>query len=104
TVGAKRMGVARRNGAEQKLEMALEAGKTVAPAQTDLVWRKLGVRLQSASAELVSRTNQQLHGGLVVAELRPDSPAAKAGIQRGDVLVGLHQWETVTTENVQYVL
>jgi serine protease Do len=103
-IGDKMIVVVRRNGAEQKLEMALEAGKAAAPVQTDLVWRKLGVRLQAASAELVSRTNQQLHGGLVVAELRPDSPAAKAGIQRGDVLVGLHQWETVTPENVQYVL
>ncbi|PWU17407.1 MAG: hypothetical protein C5B49_08955 [Bdellovibrio sp.] len=30
--------------------------------------------------------------------------AAKAGIQKGDVLIGLHKWETVSVDNVRYVL
>jgi serine protease Do len=103
-IGDRMVVVVRRHGAEQKLEMVLEAGRAAALPSTDLIWRKLGLRLQAVSADQVSQADQQLHGGLAVADLRPDSPAAKAGIQRGDVLVGLHQWETVTTENVQYVL
>ena len=39
-----------------------------------------------------------------MTEVRPDGPASKAGIQRGDVLVGLHQWEMLTPDNVLYVL
>ncbi len=70
----------------------------------DLTWRKLGLKLQTASAELVSRTNQQLHGGLVVTDVRADGAASKAGIQRGDILVGLHQWEMLSGENVTFVL
>ena len=41
---------------------------------------------------------------MVIAEVRADSPASKAGLQRGDILVGLHQWEMLTTDNILYVL
>jgi len=30
--------------------------------------------------------------------------AAKSGLRKGDILVGLHNWETVSVENVNYVL
>ena len=30
--------------------------------------------------------------------------AARSGLRKGDILVGLHQWETVSTDNVMYVL
>jgi serine protease Do len=85
----------RRNNAEERLEMVLGA---------DVVWRRLGLRLQAAAAEDVTRTNPQLHGGMLVADVRSDSPASKAGLQRGDILVGLHQWEMLTTDNVLFVL
>ena len=32
------------------------------------------------------------------------SVAATAGIQKGDVLVGLHLWETLNLDNVTFVL
>lgn len=94
----------RRNGAQQKLELVLQAADQSPPTSPELVWKKIGLRLKTVQAELVSRTNQQLHGGLTVTEVKPDSVAAKAGIQKGDILVGLHQWETLTLENVSYVL
>ena len=37
-------------------------------------------------------------------DVRSDGPAGKAGIQRGDILVGLHQWEMLTQDNVLFVL
>ena len=40
----------------------------------------------------------------MVLEVRADGAAGKAGIQRGDILVGLHQWEMLTLENVIFVL
>jgi serine protease Do len=56
------------------------------------------------SVELVSRVNQQLHGGLAVHDVGPEGAAARAGIQRGDILIGLHQWETLNLDNVVFVL
>ena len=37
-------------------------------------------------------------------EVRSDGPAADQGIRVGDILVGLHVWETITSDNVAYVL
>ena len=96
--------VVRRKDGEQTAELVLASVDKAAPAGGDLVWRKLGLRLQAVSPEVVSRVNQQLHGGLAVTEVRGDGIAAKAGIQRGDVLVGLHQWEMLNVENVLFVL
>jgi serine protease Do len=87
--------VVKRDGTEQKYDLILDASVT---------WRKLGVRLQPTPTDTVTRTHPQLHGGMLVSDVRPDSPAAKAGIQRGDILLGLHQWEMLTMDNVQFVL
>src|SRR5262249_57834216 len=65
---------------------------------------RLGLRLQPISAETVTRSNPQLHGGLLVSDVRPDSTAGRAGLQRGDILIGLHQWETLNVESVEWVL
>jgi serine protease Do len=63
------------------------------------------VRLSSvANAAEVSRAHPQLRGGLVIGEVVADSPAARAGLRNGDILVGLHQWEMLTLDNVVYVL
>ena len=96
--------VVRRNGNEQRVELVLQPLERLKSAPTDLVWRKLGLRFATVSSEVVSRVNQHLHGGLAVTDVNTDSVAGKAGIQRGDILVGLHQWETVTLDNVAFVL
>jgi serine protease Do len=93
-----------RKGEDQRLELVLQAVDKPAPQPSDLVWRKLGIRLNAVHAELVSRNNSKLHGGLAVVDMNPDGAAAKAGIQRGDILVGLHEWETVNVDNVAFVL
>ncbi len=89
---------------EQRVELALQSPSQGRAGGADLVWRKLGLRLASVEPELVSRAHRQLHGGLEVVAVESDSPAARAGIRRGDILVGLHQWETLTLDNVAYVL
>jgi serine protease Do len=96
--------IVRRKGAEQKLELVLQSVEQTAPPTTDAVWTKLGLRLGAVSAEMVTRSNPQLHGGMIVVDVRSGSSAAKAGIQRGDILVGLHTWETLSIENIGFVL
>ena len=36
--------------------------------------------------------------------VRENGAASQAGIQQGDVLVGLHKWEMTQLSNVKYVL
>lgn len=93
--------VVRRGKGTEKVELVLEPAR---PAAGDPAWKKLGIRLQPVSAEAVTRSHPQLHGGMLLAEVRPDGAAARAGLQRGDVLVGLHQWEVLSMDNVTFVL
>jgi len=96
--------VVRRDNEEKRVELTLQSADKQALPPTDLVWRKLGVKLAPTTGETITRVNQHLHGGLAVQDVTTDSVAGKAGIQRGDILVGLHQWETVSLDNVVFVL
>jgi len=93
-----------RDGSEKSLDLVLQAVAQPAAPAPDLIWKKLGVRLQSAATDQVTRVNGQLHGGLVITDVFADGVAGRAGFQRGDILIGLHQWETLTIDNVNYVL
>jgi serine protease Do len=91
-------------GQEQKLELVLEGADRAKSSTADLVWKRLGVKLSPVSGEVVSRVNKQLHGGLEVVSILPEGAGARSGIKKGDILVGLHQWETLTLDNIVYVL
>jgi serine protease Do len=93
-----------RDGAEKRVELVLQDSEKTNPHAADLAWKKLGVKLSPVAAEFVNRANPQLRGGLLVLDLRADSTAAKAGLQRGDILIGLHQWEMLSLDNVSFVL
>jgi serine protease Do len=54
----------------------------------------LGVSIQSVTPELAKAMKLEEHQGALVADVTPGSPAAKAGIHRGDVIVGFNS-ETV---------
>ena len=102
--GEKVLLVVRRKDGEQKVELVLSSADKAGVVGGDVVWRKLGLKLQAVAPEVVSRVNTQLHGGLLISEIRDEGLAAKAGIQKGDILVGLHSWEMLTQENVLFVL
>ena len=68
------------------------------------MWQRLGLRLQSVAADSVATPTRSCTAACRSIDVRPDGPAGKAGIQRGDILVGLHQWEMLTQDNVLFVL
>jgi serine protease Do len=64
-----------------------------------------GIKLAAISSDEFRKSHQtRYRGGLSITAVRPNSPAAGQGILPGDVLVGMHIWETVTLENVAYIL
>jgi len=92
---------------DEALELTLELAKV--PGQLKLAagphWELLGLELKPIpTSEFRRRHQTRYRGGLSVAAVRPDSPAASQGIFPGDVLVGMHVWETISVKNVDYVV
>ena len=68
-------------------------------------WELLGLELRAIPAEEFKNLNQtRYRGGLSIIAVRPNSPAATQGLKVGDVLVGMHIWETISMENISYIL
>lgn len=70
----------------------------------DSAWEIMGLRLAPAAVADVQRLNSRYRGGMRVTAVRSGSPAERQNIKPNDILVGMHVWETVTMENVGYVL
>ncbi len=67
-------------------------------------WEVLGMALKPMPASEFRVRNTRYRGGLLVTDVRPGGPAAEHGVQGGDVLVGMHIWETTSLDNVGYIL
>ena len=70
----------------------------------DKCWEIVGLRLEKASAAQLQTFRNRYRGGMRVLDVRPKSIAADFGIKQGDILVGLHEWETVRWEDINYIL
>jgi serine protease Do len=109
--GGEKVAVSVRRGSEDRtMELVVPTGAGTVMASsspvgsTDTSWRRIGLRVAAVDASAVTATNPQLRGGAIVQDLDPDGPAAQAGIQRGDILIGLHQFETLNPDNVAWIL
>ncbi len=96
--------VAQRNADQLKLRLKLDTPPASAVASDDRYWETLGMRLAPLASETFNQFQTRYRGGLMVKDIRPNGPAAQQGIRRGDILVGMHVWETVSLDNVNYIL
>jgi len=106
----------RRNGKMLTVPLTLQAhgqGRPSAVATTtkfqERTWKMFGVHLKVISRDELVRQHgtevlEHYNGGLRVTKVRKNGPASRNGIRKGDVLVGLHEWETVSADNVRFVL
>lgn len=91
--------VVQRDGKEEKINVTLsERPAEGAPPATDRNQGRerdrdqeaprafLGVAMQDMSPQLKQRLGVNVDQGVIVAEVTPNSPAAKAGLQNGDVI------------------
>ena len=97
--------VVNRDGAEKSLDLVLQAAdRDAGPGSRPDLAQARRASCSRPPTDQVTRANGALHGGLVVTDVYADGVAGRAGFQRGDILIGLHQWETLTIDNVNYVL
>jgi serine protease Do len=88
----------------EKLAVARVIRSQLKPALADRIWTSLGLRLAPMDETVFKELGTRYRGGLSVIAVREGGPAALQGIKRGDVLVGMHVWETIALENIAYIL
>jgi serine protease Do len=95
-----------RSGATENLRVAVSKSKAPAAGGqlADQVWEAIGLRVGPMDDNAFRRLGSRYRGGLEVKEVRGGGPAAAQGMQPGDVLVGMHVWETVSLDNLAYIL
>ena len=93
-----------RNGQLLTLELVLAGGSQLADDFDRRTWSVLGMKLVPMAPEESRALRVRYRGGMRVVAVRPGGPAARQGIRTGDVLVGMHVWETISKDNVLYIL
>ncbi|MCO6047875.1 trypsin-like peptidase domain-containing protein [Aeoliella sp. ICT_H6.2] len=100
-----------RDGKDYELRLAAESIRTRRTGGTRQLiadrsdsWETLGVELEPEPASTFAGKKSQYRGGLRITEVRPNSPAQREGLEAGDILVGLHKWQTASLDDVDYIL
>jgi serine protease Do len=94
-----------RGGEPIKVKMTLVSIPRKRKQPASPVWEALGLRLKPLpESQFRQRYKTRYRGGLSIVDVRSGSAAASQGIRRGDVLVGMHVWETVSLDNVDYII
>lgn len=93
-----------RGGQKITGRMAIERPVPASTNPEEAAWARLGIRTNPVSGEQISKLHPQLHGGLLITEIKSDGSASRAGILKGDILIGLHQWEMLSLDNIVFVL
>lgn len=74
----------------------------------DTAWSVLGIRAKPISQSAMNRLNARMRtpyrGGLYITSVREGSTAAQEGIQVGDVLLGIHGWQTASINDLAGIL
>ncbi|MGL4465508.1 MAG: trypsin-like peptidase domain-containing protein, partial [Planctomycetia bacterium] len=84
------------------LNLPISAARELSDAE--VLWQKLGLRVGKLPVERVKPVYDKLNGGLLLLDVQPGSPFAAAGLQPGDILIGIHEWETIDANNVRFVM
>ena len=93
----------RRDGQTHALELVLSPSTPEVDDFDNRTWQFLGMKLSPVPKEECERFYSRYRGGMRIVAIRPDGPAANQGIRPGDILVGMHLWETISEDNILYI-
>jgi serine protease Do len=85
-----------RNGERMTLDLSL--------VSRSKAWQVLGLEMSPEPRSTFQKRSSRYRGGMRVVEVRPGSPAADEGIRPDDILVGMHGWETASTQDIEYIV
>ncbi|MCC9602390.1 trypsin-like peptidase domain-containing protein [Stieleria sp. JC731] len=97
-----------RNGEALQLALATSSSGHNTQGPNDSAWAVIGVRAKPISQSAMNRLNARMRtpyrGGLMITAVRSGSEAAEQGIQVGDVLLGIHNWQTASLSDLAGIL
>jgi len=93
-----------RNNQAVKVNLVLSSAPKRRVEEVERAWDVIGLRLEPVPAKQFQSYRTQYQGGLTVTAVRPSSPAFRQGIRQGDILVGMHVYETTSLDNVENIL
>ncbi len=99
-----------RDGAEQQIELTIGQHQSASAEIDKSVDETVSGTALGVTVAPLTDSNRADMGvgenvdGVIVTDLKPDSPAAKAGLQRGDVIVKLGGQETATPDALKAAL
>ena len=92
----------------ESISHVAQAEKSVGGVTSQRIWDSIGLQVQAvAKVELVRALGSSVSnygGGLKVVRVRPSSLAASRSIQQGDILIGIHEWQTTSESDLDYVI
>ncbi len=94
-----------RNG--ESLVHTLTLSPSTGKQESDLAktaWEQLGVKLSVVSASSIAGIGEGYKGGLKINDVRLGSPADRARLQSGDIIVGVMDWQTPKLEHLGWIM
>lgn len=97
-----------RDGKRFDLSMTTNTRRVESLSVSELAWSVIGVQAKSVAEPTMRRLNSRMRtkyrGGLYITAVRPDSAADQQGIIPGDVLLGIHGWQTSSMKDLAGIL
>ncbi len=94
-----------RNGVKLVHSITLNASTNKPEADAvKIAWEQLGIRLTAVPASSVAGVGDEYTGGLRINDVRPGSPAERARLLPGDIIVGMMDWKTPKMESLTWIL
>ena len=94
----------------ERFQVAVQPNRIMSRAEqvAQTAWDVIGIRTQTVSEPNMRRMNYRMktkyQGGLHISEVRKGSPAERQGIMSGDVLLGIHGWQTTSLTDLAGIL
>ncbi len=98
-----------REGRQLEVAMTTTAAPNVnLTSLPERAWEVIGIQAKSVNSTNMKRMNSRMRtnysGGLYITAVRPGSAADQQGISPGDVLLGIHGWQTTTLNDLAGIL
>ena len=90
--------------ASQRLEVSLPVTKAPPPPPNQMLLTKMGVEGVTVTPAVVRKYHLPISRGVLLTAIKPDSAAAAAGLEPGDVLCQLGRYPVSSVEDVEALL